>query len=339
METMRVTLALLLALSLLLSCSALAQNNKDIVNMTEENEVVFAVISDPHMGSSEPSNTNKMFHYNQDILKWMVEEINSNSDIDFVLVLGDITKDSEPLNHVRAKDMLGKLNVPYYVLPGNHDVNKTYIENEMGIEDFVKTFQGHGYTNNSSYYSLDPAPGVHLVSLDTASDSRLADTWAGGLSEEQIAWLDEDLNKTGDKTVIIMAHHALINHTGKNDSNWYIDNRDDVLEIMKNYGVQIIFTGHLHTTDIAEKDGIYDISCPGTCTYPLAYRMAKLEDDTLTVNTFWYPDEKVRGIAEAEFILNGWEGTIEQMKGEFSDRYAVLELENSTPEISFRVPA
>lgn len=67
--------------------------------------------------------------------------------------------------------------------------------------------------------------------------------------------------------------------------------------------------------------------------------MAKLEGDTLTVNTFWYPDEKVRGIAEAEFILNGWEGTIEQMKGEFSDRYAVLELENSTPEINFTIPA
>ena len=187
-------------------------------------------------------------------------------------------------------------------------------------------------------HSLDPTPGVHLVSLDSASDSRLADTWAGGLSEEQISWLDEDLNETGDKTVIIMAHHALINHTGKNDSNWYIDNRDEVKEIMKKHGARIIFTGHLHTTDIAEENGIYYISCPGTCTYPLAYRMAKLEGDTLTVNTLWYPDGKVKGIAEAEFILNGWEGTIEQMKGEFSDRYSVLKLENSTPEINFRVP-
>jgi len=336
---MRTTLTLLLALGLLLSCSALAQDNMDIVNMTEENEVVFAIISDPHMGSSEPSNTNKMFHYNQDILKWIVEEINSNTDVDFVLVLGDITKDSEPLNHVRAKDMLDRLNAPYYVLPGNHDVNKTYIENELGIEDFVENFQGHGYTDNRSYYSLDPSPGVHLVSLDSASDSRLADTWAGGLSEEQIEWLDEDLNETEDETVIIMAHHALINHTGKNDSNWYIDNRDEVKEIMKKHGAQIIFTGHLHTTDIAEENGIYDISCPGTCTYPLAYRMAKLESDTLTVNTLWYPDEKIRGIAEAEFLQNGWEGSIEDMKGEFSDRYAVLELERPIPEISFRVPA
>ena len=64
---MRVIFALLLVLGLILSCSALAQDNKDIVNMTEENEVVFAIISDPHMGSSEPSNTNKMFHYNQDM--------------------------------------------------------------------------------------------------------------------------------------------------------------------------------------------------------------------------------------------------------------------------------
>lgn len=110
----------------------------------------------------------------------------------------------------------------------------------MEVEE-INLFRGHGYIDNKSYYSLDPVPGVHLVSLDSASDSRLADTWAGGLSEEQIAWLDEDLNKSGDKTVIIMAHHALINHTGKNDSNWYIDNRDAVKEIMKKHRAQIIY--------------------------------------------------------------------------------------------------
>jgi len=336
---MRSIIALLLAVCLLLTGNAFAKGNEDIVNMTEENKVVFAVITDPHMGSSEPSNTNKMFHYNQDILKWMIEEINSKSDIDFVLVAGDITKDSEPINHVRAKDLLDKLNVPYYVIPGNHDVQKTSVENEMGIEDFVNIYQGHGYTLDRPYYSLDPVPGVHLVALDSASDPSLANAWGGNLSEEQLAWLDEDLNTSQDRTVILMTHHALINHSGKNDSNWYINNRDAIKTIMKDHGAQIIFTGHLHITDIAEEDGIYDISCPGTSTYPLAFRMATLEGDKLTVNTFWYPDEKVRGIAEAEFLLKGWESTLEEMKGEFSDRYAVLQLEKSLPDVSIMVPA
>lgn len=334
----KLALVLLLASSLLISGHVLAQDGDNTKDMTEENEVIFAILSDPHIGSGETVNTNKMYNYNQEILAWMIEEINSRSDIDFVLVLGDITKDSEPINHIRAKDLLDTLNVPYYVLPGNHDVDKTSIKNELGIESFVQIYQGHGYTDNRSYYSLDPAPGVHLVSLDSASDPSLADKWSGSLSEEQINWLEEDLSQNADKTVIVMAHHALINHTGKNDSNWYIDNREQVKEIMKNHGAKVIFTGHLHTTNIAEENGIYDISCPGTCTYPLAYRMAMLKGNNITINTLWYPDEKIRGIAEAEFLSQGWEGTIEEMKGQFSDRYSVLELNNPLSDINYIVP-
>jgi len=333
---MKSQLSLLVVVFLITSCGAVAQ---DIVNMTEENRVIFAVITDPHIGSGEVDNTNKMFHYNQDVLHWAIQQINSRSDVDFVLVLGDLTKDSEPINHVRVKDMLDELSAPYYVIPGNHDVDKAYIQNEKGIEEFVDIYNGHGYADNKSYYSLDPVPGVHLIALDSASDTRLADTWAGGLSDEQLSWLEKDLSQAENKTVIVVAHHALINHTGKNMSEWYIDNRDDVKEMLNRYGVQIFFSGHLHITDIAEEGGIYDISCPATSTYPLAYRMAELVGDELQIDTFWYPDEKVRGIAEAEFSFNGWEGTIEEMAGEFSDRFAVLKLDKNLPQIEFMVPA
>lgn len=332
-----IILAVLLAVSLTLTGAGTAQHNVSM--QSEENEVTFAVISDPHMGTGELNNTNKMFHYNQDVLRWIIEEINARSDIDFVLVLGDITKDSEPINHVRAKEILDKLDVPYFAIPGNHDVNKTQIKGEKGIEDFVQIYQGHGYQGNSSWYSVDPMPGVHLVGLDSASDPNLSDTWAGSISQEQLDWLESDLNENEGKTIVVMSHHALINHTGKNDSNWYVGNRDALKDILRKYEAQIIFTGHLHITDIAEEDGLYDISCPGTSTYPLAYRMARISGNNLTIDTMWYPDEKVRGIAQAEFMLNGWESTLEEMAGSFSDRYAVIELQKPLQDIEFPVPA
>ncbi|MCX8207442.1 MAG: metallophosphoesterase [Methanothrix sp.] len=330
--------ALLLVVSITLTGAGTTQQSVSM--QSEENEVTFAVISDPHIGMGELSNTNKMFHYNQDVLMWVIKEINAMNDIDFVLVLGDITKDSEPINHVLAKDLLDTLDVPYFVVPGNHDVNKTYVKGmKKGIEDFVKIYEGHGYQGERSWYSVDPVPGLHLVALDSASDPSLSDTWGGNISKEQLSWLESDLNQSQDKTIIVMSHHALINHTGKNESNWYIGNRNTVKDILRKYGVQIVFTGHLHITDIAEEDGLYDISCPATSTYPLAYRLVKIEGNNITIDTMWYPDEKVRGIAKAEFMQHGWEGTLEEMEGSFSDRYTVIELHKPLQDIKFPLPA
>jgi 3',5'-cyclic AMP phosphodiesterase CpdA len=287
----------------------------------------------------EPANTNKMFHYNQDVLRWVIEEINTRSDIDFVLVLGDLTKDSEPINHVLVKDMLDKLNAPYFVVPGNHDVNKTSVKGmKNGIEDFVKAYQGHGYQGNKSWYSVDVVPGLHLVALDSASDPAFSDSWGGNVSQEQLAWLESDLNQSKDKTIIVMSHHALLNHTGINDSNYYIADRSSVESILREYGVQIVFTGHVHITDIAEDDGLYDISCPATSTYPMAYRLAKISGNNITIDTMLYPDEKVMGIAKAEAIQNGGESALDEAEGSFSDKYAVIELHKPLTDIKFPLP-
>lgn len=330
----KLILAVLLAICSL-SMGAFAQNN--ITFMPLENEVSFAIISDPHIGMWEPDNAAKMFHYNQDVLRWAIDDINSRSDIAFVLILGDLTKDSEPYNHIKVKEMLDNLRVPYYVIPGNHDVNKTSVKGpKMGIEDFVKIYQGHGYNSNRTYYSVNPVPNIHLVALDSASDPKVSDTWGGAVSQQQLNWLDADLNKTSNVTTIVMIHHALINHTGKNDPNWYVDTRGALNDILRKHGVQIVFSGHLHTTDIAYENGLYDISCPATSTYPLAYRLAKIDGNKLYINTLWYPDELVREIAKAEFLKNSWEGTLQEMEGNFSDRVTTIELNKSLPIV--RVP-
>jgi len=100
--------------------------------------VKFAVLSDTHIGLSEKKNTYKMFHYNDRILLDMIEDINAIGDVDFVLVPGDLTKDSEPYNHKEAKEILDVLAMPYFAVPGNHDVIKVWSsEPTWGIEEFV----------------------------------------------------------------------------------------------------------------------------------------------------------------------------------------------------------
>ncbi len=74
--------------------------------------VKFVVLSDLHIGLNETNIAYKMLHYNDKVLRDMVAEINVMRNASFVLVSGDLTKDSEPYNRVEALKILGSLNMP-----------------------------------------------------------------------------------------------------------------------------------------------------------------------------------------------------------------------------------
>ena len=149
----------------------------------------FVVFSDLHIGLNETNNTYKMFHYNEKIVSDMVNEVNGMKDVSFVLIVGDLTKD-EPKNHERVLEIMSKLNKPYYITPGNHDVMKKGMPAENWDDaELVKNYP-MPWNNGSLSYSLDVAPGVHLVSLDSASNrSHFAD-WGGTTSvEDSSGWM------------------------------------------------------------------------------------------------------------------------------------------------------
>ncbi|MGI6774306.1 alkaline phosphatase [Acetomicrobium sp.] len=299
-------------------------------------KVAFAVLSDPHLALNEPENTWKMFHYNQDILSWAIDEINERQDIDFVLVPGDLTKDSEPHNHRAVRAMLDKLNVPYYVIPGNHDVKKDWMpQGNFGVVDFARYYEGHGYDGSDrSWYSVDPVPGLHLIGLDSASHPKFSNSWGGAVTNEQIEWLEKDLKANSGKEVIVMVHHALVKHEGKDDPRNYVENADEVKRILHKYGVKATITGHLHVTDIAEENDLYDISSPALSSFPLAYRVMEINGGELSVNTIWYPDSLVREIARTELIAAGETKTGTEQIGEPSDRWASINLGKKEPALA-----
>jgi 3',5'-cyclic AMP phosphodiesterase CpdA len=224
--------------------------------------------------------------------------------------------------------MLDKLDVPYYVIPGNHDVKKDWMPKEnWGISEFVNYYERHGYDDSGkSWYSLDVAPGLHLIGLDSASHPKFSNSWGGAVTDDQLEWLEEDLKANADKTAIVMVHHALIKHEGKDDPRYYVENSDAVKEILREHGVKTVITGHLHVTDIAEEDGLYDIASPAISSYPLAFRFMEISDSELSVNTFWYPDTMVREIAKAELIKAGETETGSEQIGEPSDQWTSISL-------------
>ena len=58
-----------------------------------------------------------------------------------------------------------------------------------------------------------------------------------------------------------------------------LENAPVLLQMLQASGVQLVFTGHLHVQDIAEKNGIYDITTGSLVSYPHPYRILQFHTD------------------------------------------------------------
>ena len=320
-----VLMALVLSACISLGGIASESSVQDSKMANATNETVrFVVFSDLHIGLNETNNTYKMFHYNDLIVSDMVNEVNGMKDINFVLIAGDLTKDSEPKNHRRVLDILSKLNKPYYITPGNHDVMKKGLPaGNWGATELVKNYP-MPWNKGSLSYSLDVAPGVHLVSLDSASSKSHFADWGGATSAEDLKWLDQDLAKNKGKTTILMTHHALNHHAGVNDPLYYNDNSSQIRQILSKYDVDLAITGHIHITNIAKNGTLTDMSVPSTSTYPLSYTVWQVSGNQAKVHTVWYGNETTMNIAKQEFIAA--KNNVTQAEGTPSDRDATISL-------------
>ena len=261
----------------------------------------FAVLSDPHLsvaGPDSPANGVKMFKDSAALLQSAINEINREKNIDFVLVLGDLTKDAEPWNVDRFKEVMDELRMPYYLILGNHDISPidtSVRKKSPGVTraTMIWTFQGHGYQGPAENWSLDPVPGVHLVGLDSV----MTGDWGGRLSDKAIAFLDRDLYANQGKLTIIMLHHQLQPYTraaetGENDFNKFVlYNAGEVKELLSHYPqVAMTLSGHRHlSTRYKLENSIAYFTCPSTVTWPMRYVVFSVDNSAITYTTHDVP--------------------------------------------------
>ncbi len=109
------------------------------------NTIRFITIGDPHLVSNTSAN-----QYQR--LERAINYINGRKDVDFAVILGDIVDSTSTTNFGIAKTLLSKLNKPYYVVEGNHDIGsspganfRTYIgptERMVNINGYQLIFVG-----------------------------------------------------------------------------------------------------------------------------------------------------------------------------------------------------
>lgn len=186
--------------------------------------VRFAFLADLHISDVKS---------NVEDLEASIDDINNLKDIDFVILAGDITEFGSDEEIELAKSIISRLNIPYYVLSGNHDSKWS----ESGCNTFAKVF---GY----EYFSFD-AGGVQFIGTNSGPNMRMAPAL---VPREAMVWLDSVTRALPrEKPVVFINHYPL------DDA---MLNYAQVIDMLKRVNIQASLCGHGHSNRLMDFSGI-----------------------------------------------------------------------------------
>lgn len=230
------------------------------------------------------------------LLEKLEEKINNNIKPDICIYLGDFIEDTnnhdqdiKNLKYIYNK--FKKIKVPFYAVPGNHDLRS------MNFREEVENIMGYDH----STFSIN-VKGYHLVflGLDVRKD---LGTENGGIfktqfiSDDDLEWLKKDL-KENDLPCIILNHFGIAEDDM--NGNWWFEsypeyallgNRKELKEILKSKNNIIgVFSGHQHWTKKLKEDNI-DYYVVGSLTENInnngipdgVYFEVNIEDDKVNI--------------------------------------------------------
>ncbi len=128
-------------------------------------------------------------------LEQCVSHINALSPRpDVVLVTGDITDFGRPEEYRHAGLLLSRLTMPYFVIPGNHD-----LPDAMRIE-----FSEHSYLPGDGFvhYVIEHYP-VRMIGLDT----QVIGEPYGLMCQQRLDWLEQQLLADPERPTLVFMHH------------------------------------------------------------------------------------------------------------------------------------
>ncbi len=114
---------------------------------------------------------------------------------DVVLATGDLSHDPGPADYLRLKAALARLEMPLFVIPGNHDDRA----------NLLAAFAGDGYLPAEGaflHYVVEGYP-LRLIALDTT----IPGEDGGELCDRRLAWFEARLEEAPERPTLVFMHH------------------------------------------------------------------------------------------------------------------------------------
>ena len=210
--------------------------------------VYFVHISDTHVHPNRDFEVHGRVPYrNAELLVGALKGLPTQPD--FIVHTGDVTNDGQPEAYALVEQLLGNLGVPVYYAVGNHDDPDQVRTLAMGERTAV--------ADSLVSYAFESAGERFIVLHSQGPREEIGGS--GRLTEEQLAFLNEQIEST-DERLTLFLHHCPMHL----DCDWHDDridllNGDDLHEALVPHRDRIrgVFFGHIHRGVQIIKDGIH----------------------------------------------------------------------------------
>ena len=180
----------------------------------------------------------------------------------FGMTLGDILYDDLSM-FPRYNALIAQIGIPWYNVPGNHELNFEADSDEHSLETFKKFF-------GPPYYAFEYADALFVV-LDNIDyqgngkadpgDVRGNGGYEARISKRQLRWLEKELEFVDKDRLVFVATHAPL---GSEVTSSATDNRRGLFQLLSGRPNLYSVAGHTHTNNhlyFGEEDGF---DGPGT---------------------------------------------------------------------------
>jgi DNA repair exonuclease SbcCD nuclease subunit len=291
-------------------------------------ETTIAVVADPHV-ATRAAGTSKLFEHTETHFRNAVADIRER-EIDAALSVGDLTKDGEPWNYAAVDEALDDLDVPFYAVPGNHDVPKAGDEHDpLPVAEFADR-----YAPDDEYPFRTAVGGVDVVGLNTAGTAEFRhESHDGALDPGRIEAVQEALAAADEP--VVLSHfnlpamaEQLRAHRDAVEPEMAIPpvTRDGerYVETLAEGDTSLLLTGHLHLPATAVEGGVREVMVPTTCSFPQAYVTVTVGAEGTTVR--FHPVADRAGLRRAYAERTGDSTTARGLTAIASDRLAAFPL-------------
>jgi len=184
-------------------------------------------------GDPQPYTMQELAHFE----KGIIDEARQHKNVSFGISLGDLVGDHLDLQLPYAQTMK-KMDLPWYNVMGNHDMNYDAKTDSLSDETFERNFGPANYAFNYGK--------AHFIVLDNIlyPDPRDEKGYWGGFRADQLAFVKNDLKQVPKENLVVISFHIPLLITGNDE--FIRQHRQELFDALKGYENVLVLSAHTH---------------------------------------------------------------------------------------------